>query len=100
MKIKISRDFAKAVDKLSGKMLNSVLEVLREVKQAQSIEEIHNCKKLVDFDFIYRIRIGGYRAFFTFHVQIKDDEVQFQYLISRGEAYNKKNTENLKNKDC
>lgn len=39
---------------------------------------------------VYRIRIGGYRAFFTFHIEIIDDTVMFQYLVSRGQAYTKK----------
>lgn len=54
---------------------------------------------MVDFNYIYRIRIGSYRAFFIFHVQIKDDVILFQYLLSRGEAYSKKNEESLRLKD-
>lgn len=99
MKIKISKDFQKSVDKLSGKTLSSVLNVLREVKCAASIEEITDCKKLVDYDYVYRIRIGSYRAFFIFHIQIVDDMIFFQYLISRGAAYTKKVEKNLRQKD-
>lgn len=99
MKIEYSKDFVKSVKKLSGKILISVKDAIQEVIDANSIDEITDCKKLVDYDFIYRIRIGSYRAFFVFHVQIKDDTVKFEYLISRGEAYNKKNKENLRKKD-
>jgi mRNA interferase RelE/StbE len=99
MKIKISKDFQKSVDKLSGKTLSSVLNVLLEVKRAGGIEEITDCKKLVDYDYVYRIRIGSFRAFFIFHIQIVDDMVFFQYLISRGEAYAKKIEKNLRKKD-
>ena len=31
-----------------------------------------------------------YRAIFSFHVEIINDTVKFNYLVSRGEAYGKK----------
>lgn len=99
MRVEFSKEFEKAVRKLSGKMLESVRETVLEVINARSIEELTDCKKLVDFDFIYRLRIGGYRAFFSFHVQIVDDCVMFLYLVPRGQAYDKKMEKNLQRKD-
>ena len=99
MKIKISKSFSKVVDKLSGKQLDSVLDVIREVKSAESIEDITNCTRLVGYHSVYRIRIGGYRAFFTFHIEIVDDVVYFRYLVSRGQAYTKKVEKELKRLD-
>lgn len=99
MNVEYSKPFLKAVDKLSGKVLSSVLDMIREVKDAESIDEITDCKKLVAYKSIYRIRIGDYRAFFIFHVQIADDVVKFEYLISRGEAYDKKMKLELRRKD-
>ena len=99
MRVEFSKEFEKAVRKLSGKMLESVRETVQEVINARSIEELTDCKKLVDFDFIYRLRIGGYRAFFSFHVQIVDDCVMFLYLVPRGQAYDKKMEKNLQRKD-
>lgn len=64
MKVEYSKDFVKSVKKLSGKILISVKDAIQEVIDANSIDEITDCKKLVDYDFIYRIRIGSYRAFF------------------------------------
>lgn len=49
MKIKISKSFSKVVDKLSGKQLDSVLDVIREVKSAESIEDITDCTRLVGY---------------------------------------------------
>ena len=60
---------------------------------------IANCIKMVDHDYIYRIRIGNYRAFFNFHVEIKDGIVRFLYLIPRGQAYDKSAQKNLKRSD-
>ena len=100
MRVEFSKEFEKAARKLSGKMLESVRIAVQEVINAQSIEELTDCKKLVDYDYIYRLRIGSYRAFFSFHVQIMDGYVQFLYLVPRGQAYDKKMENNLKRKDA
>ncbi len=99
MKIKISKSFSKAIDRLSGKQLNSVLDVIKEVKAAQGIEDISDCTRLVGYHSVYRIRIGGYRAFFTFHIEIVDDVVYFRYLVLRGQVYTKKVETELKRLD-
>ena len=99
MKVSYSKAFVKAIDKLSGKILLSVRDAIQEVIDADSLSGITDCKKLVDYNYVYRIRIGHYRAFFTFHVQIVDDTVMFQYFLPRGEAYSKKSKENLRAKD-
>ena len=70
MNVEYSKPFLKAVDKLSGKVLSSVLDMIREVKNVNSTDEITNCKKLIAYKSVYRIRIGDYRAFFIFHVKI------------------------------
>lgn len=99
MKIKFSKSFSKAVDKLSDKQLGSVLDVIKEVKSAEGIEDITDCTRLVGYHSVYRIRIGNYRAFFTFHIEIVDDVVYFRYLVSRGQAYTKKVEKELKRLD-
>lgn len=99
MKVEFSKAFIKAASKLSGKLKDSLRKMIIEVERVNCVDEITDCKKLVGFDFIYRIRMGDYRAFFTFHVRIEGDTVFFQYLLPRGEAYDKKNQENLRKKD-
>ncbi len=99
MRVEYSKDFEKAVRKLSGKVRDSVRNTILEVKEASTIEELTNCKKLVGFNEVYRLRIGSMRAFFVFHIRISDDTVFFEYLVPRGEAYGKKMQEKLKNKD-
>lgn len=98
MNVDYSKDFEKSVKKLSGKMLDSVRSVIKEVKEADNIKDITDCTKLVGFRSVYRIRIGDYRAFFTF-LEIVDDVVRFKYLVSRGEAYGKKVKTELKRLD-
>ena len=99
MKVDYSKEFEKALKKLSGKMLDSVRRVIVEVKQANDIKDITDCTKLVGFRSIYRIRIGDYRAFFTFHIEIVNDVVKFKYLFPHGEAYGKKVKTELKRID-
>ena len=96
MNVEYSKDFEKSVKKLSGKKLDSIRRVITEVKTAENIKDITDCKKLVGYRNVYRIRIGDYRAFFTFHIEIVNDTVFFRYLVSRGEAYAKKMDESLK----
>ncbi len=55
MNVEYSKPFLKAVDKLSGKVLSSVLDMIREVKNANGIDEITNCKKLIAYKSVYRI---------------------------------------------
>lgn len=99
MKVEYSKVFIKAFNKLSGKQRDSVRDAIAEVKKAQGLEEITDCIRMVGYHTVYRIRIGGYRAFFTFHVEIVDDVVKFQYLVSRGQAYTKKIEKELKRLD-
>lgn len=99
MKVKFSSTFIKASKKLSGKMLESLKRTIAEVREADSIQDITDCKKLVGYRRIYRIRIGDYRALFTLEIEIQGDTVFFQYLTSRGEAYGKKIKTELKRID-
>lgn len=100
MRVDFSRDFSKSVRKLSEKILQSVIETIDEVKSAQSIDQISNCRKIESLNSVYRIRIGDKRAFFVLHIEIDGDLVKFEYLLNRGEAYDKKNMQKLRNKDC
>ena len=99
MKVRLSKEFAKSVDRLSGKQLKSVLDIIAETKAAQRIEDIANCTRMVGYKSIYRIRIGGLRAFLTFHIEIVDNVVYFLFLVPRGQAYTKKVETELKRMD-
>lgn len=99
MRVDYSKEFKKAVQRLSGKLLKSVIAAIDDVKKAEGIAGISNCKKIESLNSVYRIRIGDRRAFFVLHVEIEDDLVFFEYLLSRGEAYDKKNMEKLRRRD-
>lgn len=99
MKVQFSSAFIKASRKLSGKMLASLSQTVSEVKMAKSIQDITDCKKLVGYRKIYRIRTGDYRAMFSLEIEIQDEIVFFQFLVSRGEAYGKRIKTELKRLD-
>lgn len=97
MNIKISKEFEKSARKLSGKYKESLKSTLLEIRDAQSIAEIGNCKKLIGYDAIYRVRLGNYRMFFL--LEIIENTVFLQYLVSRGIAYSKEYQEKLRRND-
>lgn len=63
MKVKFSKEFSKAMEKLTGKLKKSAVAVVNEVIDARSIEEISDCIKVESLNSVYRIRIGDRRAF-------------------------------------
>jgi mRNA-degrading endonuclease RelE of RelBE toxin-antitoxin system len=99
MNVEYSKAFVKAVKKLSGKMLDSVKETILETRKAENIRQLKNCEKLVGYKNIYRLRIGDFRAFFFLRVEIEGNTVIFEYLVPRGQTYNKKIHDHLKKKD-
>jgi len=96
MKVEYSKEFEKAARKLSGKNLNSLKNAILDVKKAKNVKELTDCKKLIGYENVYRLRIGDLRAFFL--LRVERDTVEFEYLISRGQAYSKKMEERLKSK--
>jgi len=97
MNIKISREFEKSTKKLSGKYKEKLKNVILEIRTAQSVVDIGNCKKLIGYSSIYRIRMGDYRVFFL--LEIVEQTAFLKYLVSRGEAYNKEYQEKLRLND-
>ena len=99
MKVEYSKAFVKAVKKLSGKMLDSVKKTILEVKKAENVGNLNNCEKLEGYKNVYRLRIGDLRAFFFLRLEVDNNTVVFEYLVPRGQAYNKKNHDQLKKKN-
>ena len=94
MNIKFSKEFEKSAKKLSGKYKESLKNVLLEIRAVQSVGDIGNCKKLIGYNSVYRIRLGDYRAFFL--LEIVGQTVFLKYLVGRGEAYSKEYRDRLK----
>lgn len=99
MKVILTKSFEKAMKKQSGKQLDSIRRAVQEVVNAKSLSDVTDLKKLVGYDYLYRLRIGSQRAFLNFHIEIVDDTVIFHYLVNRGEAYSKEMQARLKRVD-
>ena len=97
MNVKISKEFEKSAKKLSGKYKESLKNVILEIRAAQSVSDIVNCKELIGYNSVYRIRMGDYRMFFL--LEIAEQTVFLKYLVRRGEAYNKEYQKKLKHND-
>lgn len=93
MNIQYSKAFIKSAQKLTGKYKIALLQKIEEVKNASGVEKLSECRKLEGFENTYRVRIGSYRAYFVF--VILNNTVCFEYLVSRGEAYNKEYLKSL-----
>ena len=62
MNIEIKKSFTRDIKKIQDqKLLNSILEVIEKIQQAQSISDITNIKKMEGGKNHYRIRLGDYR---------------------------------------
>ena len=99
MRVAYSKSCVKTVKKQSGKTLDSIKTTIQEVKNASKIDDITDCKKLTGYSSVYRIRVGTWRAFFVYHIEIIDDVVFFHYLVPRGQAYSKSVLDFLKKID-
>ena len=97
MNVQYSKAFVKSAQKLSGRYKIALARKIDEVKNAPTIDKLTECKKLESFESTYRIRIGSYWAFFI--LVIVDNSVCFEYLVSRGEAYNKEYLKSLGKKE-
>ena len=97
MNVKFSKEFEKSAKKLSGKYKESLKNVIVEIRTAQSVGDIGNCRKLIGYNSVYRIRLGNYRVFFL--LEMVEQTVFLKYLVSRGEAYSKGYQERLGHND-
>lgn len=61
MKVLIDKTFDKDTRKTPKKLLNAIADCVEEVREANKIGDIKNCKKLKGYKNAYRIRIGVYR---------------------------------------
>lgn len=84
MKVNFEAKFAKDLRNIKdGKFLIKIKELIIECKEAKSLAEIKNVKKLQGYDSFYRIRIGDYRV----GLEALDDELVFARCLHRKDIY-------------
>ncbi len=86
MNFEFEKAFVKDFRKLkNNELASSILEVIKQVSEATSPNEIINLKKLSGYKSAFRIRIGDYRI----GVIIEKNTVTFVAFAHRKEIYNR-----------
>ncbi len=84
MKIVFSKQFEKQISKLRNPDLEEGIgKAILEIKQANSLQEIPNIKKMKNHDSAYRKRVGNYRIGFFY----EDGEVFVVTVLHRKDIY-------------
>jgi len=84
MKVLIDKSFNRDVKKIeSWKIKETIAVIIEEVREAVSIKEIAQCKKLRGSKNAFRIRTGNYRIGFVY----ENETVIFIRFLHRGKIY-------------
>ena len=84
MNLDFKASFARDLKKVRDRKLKAkVQEVIEQVEQAHSLQEIANTRKLRGSDRHYRIRIGDYRI----GLSVEGNTVTFVRFLHRRDVY-------------
>jgi len=84
MQIQFLSKFNRDLDRIHLKgAKKGILNVIEEIKSADSIHQINNIKKLIGFKSAYRIRVGDYRI----GIFVDGNTVEFARVLNRKEIY-------------
>jgi mRNA interferase RelE/StbE len=84
MRVKYLSKFLKDLDKIkTSQVKEAILEVIIEVKSANSLKNINNLKKLLGHKNAYRIRCGQYRIGFF----LIENVIHFARAVHRKDIY-------------
>jgi mRNA interferase RelE/StbE len=84
MNVRFEAKFAKDLKQVSdGRLLKAVKELVLACKEAESLTEISQVKKLKGYDTFYRVRIGDYRI----GLKLAEDGLIFVRCLHRKEIY-------------
>jgi mRNA interferase RelE/StbE len=84
MNVKYKPSFHRAIKKITdGELQKGIAEAINSVKNAKTVPDIPNLRKMIGYKISYRIRIGNYRIGIT----IKKDLVTFAEFADRKNFY-------------
>ena len=83
MKVIFRRSFVKDLRGVNRSLRQRVEQVIHEVEQASSLQDIRNLKRLSGKGPYYRIRIGDYRL----GLKVEGDVVEFVRFLHRKDMY-------------
>jgi mRNA interferase RelE/StbE len=84
MNIILTKSFQKAFRKLDAIVQRRILEIVREVESAESLQEVNSVKPMSGYPNYYRIREGNYRVGIFV---MRDGTIEFQDVGPRGDFY-------------
>jgi len=82
MKIVYSKQFTKDVKKYP-ELKNKVFKVIETFRQANSLSELRNIKKLQSSDNFFRVKIGNFRLGFSY----SENTIIFKRFLHRKDMY-------------
>jgi mRNA interferase RelE/StbE len=83
VKIEITKSFLKDIKKLPKEAQSQIEFILIDIKEAQTLHDIKNIKKLQNNSIFYRIRVGNYRLGFAY----ENDTIILIHFLHRKEIY-------------
>ena len=84
MKVGFRDSFAKDLKDVKDKsLLRCAKEIIEAVEKADSLDEVHNLKKLKGGGNYFRLRIGDYRV----GIVLENDTVIFVRFLNRKDIY-------------
>ena len=84
VQIKFEAKFAKDLRTVRDpKLLSKVKTIIDECKQANSLSELNQIKKMQGYEHYYRIRLGDYRI----GIEVLDNEIIFTRFLHRKDVY-------------
>lgn len=84
MKIVFEASFARDLKRIRDKqLLERVQQAIQIAKEASTISDIADLKKMQGYDTFYRIRLGEYRI----GIEIVDDRIIFVRFLHRKDVY-------------
>ncbi len=84
MKVLYESSFLKDIKKIDNiEISNKLKDTINQFKLSKSSYNIHNLKKLKNYKYFYRARIGNYRL----GIKIDDDTVTFIRFMHRKDIY-------------
>ncbi|MCI5150558.1 MAG: type II toxin-antitoxin system RelE/ParE family toxin [Candidatus Electrothrix sp. MAN1_4] len=84
MNVRFESKFSKDLQKLNEqKLLRKIKELILSCKEASSLAEIRQLKKLKGYDTFYRVRIGNYRI----GLELVGNDLIFVRCLHRKDVY-------------
>ena len=84
MKVEFRGSFAKDLKGVKDKsLLRRAKEVIEAIEKADSLDEVHNLKKLKGGGNYFRLKVGDYRV----GIVLENDRIIFVRLLNRKDIY-------------